>query len=170
MGEKAIKRINRHPPKTTRYLDRGQIPLLEKLVDIWFSPKPFESEVLYERLGAKFLKRYVPTGGDFFIQRFGVRIVEVRGDYDSLIHFEQLTRLYEALHLFFFLFFLRFSLRRWRARRTSFLGFLFALLVYVLLILSPVALQRYNRIRIYHAIRLLAKRSGETKNSQTDSV
>jgi hypothetical protein len=91
------------------------------------------------------LKRYVPTGGDFFIQRFGVRIVEVRGTYDALIHFEQLTRVQETLHLFFFVTFVLISLRRWQARNTSFGGFLFALLVYVLLILCTVTLSRVSR-------------------------
>ncbi len=144
--------------KTTRYLESEQLPPLEKLGELWFAPKRFESEAFYERLGVKFLKRYVPTGGDFFVDRFGVRIVDVRSNYDSLVHFEQLTRLQESLHLFFFVTFVLISLRRWQAGSTSFGGFIFALLVYVLLILSPVGLQRYNRIRLYRAIRLLAKR------------
>ncbi len=144
--------------KTTRYLDREQLPPFEKLLELWFAPKPFESEALYERLGVKFLKRYVPTGGDFFIERFGVRIVDVQGNVDSLVQFEQLTRLQESLHLFFFVSFVLFSLWRWLAGKTSFGGFLFALLVYLVLILSPVELQRYNRIRLYRAIRLMARR------------
>ncbi len=37
--------------------------------DIWFRPKGFESERLYERLGALLIKRYVPTGGDLVMQR-----------------------------------------------------------------------------------------------------
>ncbi len=144
--------------KTTRYLESEQLSPFEKLLELWFAPKRFESEALYERLGVKLLKRYVPTGGDYFIHRFGVRIVDVKGTYDALIHFEQLTRLQESLHLFFFVTFVLISLRRWRAGSTSFGGFLFALLVYVFLILSPVGLQRYNRIRLYRAIRALAKR------------
>jgi hypothetical protein len=36
--------------------------------DIWFRPKGFESERLYERLGALLIKRYVPTGGDLVMQ------------------------------------------------------------------------------------------------------
>ncbi len=143
---------------TTRYMDRSRLPYGQKLLEAWFAPKPFESEALYERLGVRFLKRYVPTGGDFFIQKYGVRIADIRGDMQALTRFEQLTRLHEFLHLFFFLFFVIFSLRRWLSGKTTFAGFLFALLVYVLLILSPVALQRYNRIRVYRVIRLLALR------------
>jgi len=36
---------------------------------IWFRPKGFESERLYERLGALVIKRYVPTGGDLDMRR-----------------------------------------------------------------------------------------------------
>jgi hypothetical protein len=146
--------------RTARYLERDQLPLSEKILELWFAPKRFESTDFYERLGVRFLKRYVPTGGDFFIQRYGVRIVEVRGNLDAMIHFEGLTRIYEAIHTFFFISFVIFSLWRWLAHQTTFLDFLFAVLVYVLLILSPAALQRYNRIRAYRAIWILAVKKG----------
>ncbi len=146
----------------TRYLNRDKLSFGGKLVELWFAPKPFESEGLYERLGVRYLKRYVPTGGDYFIQKFGIRIVDIQGDLDALIRFEQLTRIHEALHIFFFLVFLGYSLRRWRAGKTSFPGFLFALLVCVGLILSPVELQRYNRIRTYRVIRRFALKNCTT--------
>ena len=53
-------------------------PRLQELLDAWFSPKRFESETFYERLGVLFIKRYVPTGGDFFIRRYGIRIAHIR--------------------------------------------------------------------------------------------
>jgi hypothetical protein len=40
-------------------------PLLQHLLDLWFSPKRFEGEALYKRLGVLLIKRYLPTGGDF---------------------------------------------------------------------------------------------------------
>jgi hypothetical protein len=52
-------------------------PVLQRVLDVWFSPKRFESEAFYERLGVLFIKRYVPTGGDFFIRRYGVRIAQI---------------------------------------------------------------------------------------------
>ena len=51
--------------------------------------QPREHLVFYERLGVLFIKRYVPTGGDFFIRRYGIRIAHIRGNLESLIHFEQ---------------------------------------------------------------------------------
>lgn len=38
-------------------------------INFWFRPRSFESERLYERLGALVLKRYVPTGGDLVMRR-----------------------------------------------------------------------------------------------------
>src|SRR5260370_28762812 len=60
---------------------------LQELLDAWFSPNRFESETFCERLGVLFIKRYVPTGGDFFIRRYGIRIAHIRGSLESLIHF-----------------------------------------------------------------------------------
>jgi hypothetical protein len=40
-----------------------------RILDVWFRPKGFESERLYERLGALVIKRYVPTGGDLVMRR-----------------------------------------------------------------------------------------------------
>src|SRR5216683_1685989 len=121
---------------------------LQHLLDVWFSPKRFESERLYERLGVLFIKRYVPTGGDFFIRRYGIRIARIRGNLQSLIHFERYTRRLEAIHEIAFLGFFAFSLRRVVLHRTTLLDFGFALVVYVVLILSPAMLQRYNRLRV----------------------
>jgi hypothetical protein len=134
-------------------MNRIPRPLLQRLLDVWFSPKRFESAALYERLGVLFIKRYVPTGGDFFIQRYGIRIVHIRGTLESLIHFERYTRRLEAIHEIAFLGFLTFSLRRAIFHRTTPLDFAFAVVVYVVLILSPAMLQRYNRLRVCAAIR-----------------
>ncbi len=85
----------------------------QRIADAWFAPKRFESRALYERLGVLLVKRYAPTGGDFFIRRYGVRIVDVRGDLDSLTKFERFTRRLEVIHEIAFLGFLGWSV--WRA-------------------------------------------------------
>lgn len=128
-------------------------PRLQHLLDVWFSPKHIKSAVLYERLGVLFIKRYVPTGGDFFIHRYGIRIAHIRGSLESLIHFERFTRRLEAIHEIAFLGFMIFSLRRAIVHRATLLDFAFAVVVYVVLILSPAMLQRYNRLRVCVAIR-----------------
>jgi len=42
---------------------------LSGALDVWFRPKGFESERLYEQLGALPIKRYVPSGGDLIMHR-----------------------------------------------------------------------------------------------------
>jgi hypothetical protein len=126
--------------------------------DFWFAPKRFESPHLYERLGVLWIKRYVPTGGDYFRTKYGVRVIDIKSTIESLLKFEERTRLYEAIHLGAFLAFLLFSIWQLVSGRTNGIGFVIACVVYVLLILSPVLLQRYNRIRVYKAIRRMRKR------------
>ncbi len=158
----------RLPPSAIRYIDASSRSSLERLQDSWFAPKRWESTTLYERLGVLLVKKYAPTGGDFFIRRYGIRIVDVRGSLDSLIHFERYTRRLEAIHEIAFLGFLGFSLWRAIVRQTTLLDFGFAIVVYLLLILSPAMLQRYNRLRIYPAIRRLAARQLRVKHEDTN--
>jgi hypothetical protein len=132
--------------------------LQQRAWDVWFAPKRFESPHLYERLGVLWIKRYVPTGGDYFRKKYGVRIVDINGTIESLLKFEERTRLYEAIHVLVFLAFLLYSIWQLVAGRTNGMGFVITCAVYVLLILSPVLLQRYNRIRVYKAIRRMRKR------------
>ena len=133
------------------------------MLDIWFAPKHFESTALYERLGIRFVKRYVPTGGDFFRNRYGIRIVDIRGDLNSLIQFEKCTRKLEAIHVTAFLGFLAWSLWRAIIRQISVMDFGIAFLVYVTLILSPAMLQRYNRLRVNTVIRRMMGRQLRTR-------
>ena len=126
--------------------------------DFWFAPKRFESPQLYERLGVLWIKRYVPTGGDYFRKKYGVRVIDIKSTIESLLKFEERTRLYEVIHLGAFLAFLLFSIWQLVSERTNGIGFVIACVVYVLLILSPVLLQRYNRIRVYETIRRMRQK------------
>ncbi len=128
------------------------------MLDIWFAPKHFESTALYERLGVLFVKRYVPTGGDIVRNRYGIRIVDIHGNLESLIQFEQCTRKLEAIHVTAFLGFSAWSLWRAITRETTLIDFGMAVLIYIVLILSPAMLQRYNRLRVHAAIRRLMAR------------
>ena len=128
--------------------------------DVWFAPKRFESSGLYERLGVLWIKRSVPTGGDYVRTKYGVRVIAIKGTIESLLTFEHRTRVYEAIHVVVFLAFLLFSIWQLLSGRTTGVGFVLACVVYVLLILSPVLLQRYNRIRVYQAIGRMRNKRG----------
>lgn len=128
--------------------------------DVWFAPKSFESPQLYKRLGVLWIKRYVPTGGDYFRKKYGVRVIDITSTIASLLRFEARTRVYEAIHVMAFLAFLLFSIWQLVSGRTNAIGFIIACVVYVLLILSPAMLQRYNRLRVYEAIRHMRNKQG----------
>ena len=143
----------------TDVLGEPRLGLLQhRAWDFWFAPKRFESPQLYEGLGVLWIKRYVPTGGDYFRKKYGVRVIDIKSTIESLLKFEQRTRFYEAIHLGAFLAFLLLSIWQLVSGRTNGSGFVIACVVYVLLILSPVLLQRYNRLRVYEAIRRMRKR------------
>ena len=144
------------PSEARRYVDKSSRSFWERVLDLWFAPKRFESTRLYERLGVLLIKRYAPTGGDYFIRRYGIHIVDVRGTLDSLIHFESYTRRLEAIHEIVFLAFVAWSSWRAAVRQTTLFDLAFAIVVYIVLILSPAMLQRYNRLRLYPVIRLAA--------------
>jgi hypothetical protein len=70
--------------------------------NVWFRPKSFESERLYERLGALVIKRYVPTDGDLVMRRLRRHHPErrsVTSSLHSLCTYERRTRLNESIHL-----------------------------------------------------------------------
>jgi hypothetical protein len=123
--------------------------------DVWFRPKCFESERLYERLGALLIKRYVPTGGDLVMQRLrpnhpGRRWVT--SSLQSLRQYERRTRLNESIHLIGFIGFTVLAASKFASDSLTMLGFTFALALNLIFGLWPVILQRYNRLRLYRAI------------------
>jgi hypothetical protein len=127
------------------------------LWDIWFRPKRFESERLYERLGALAIKRYVPTGGDLVMQRLrrnhpGRRWVT--SSLQSLCQYERRTRLNESIHLIGFASFTVLIASKFASGSLTVLGFTFALALNLIFGLWPVVLQRYNRLRLYRVINM----------------
>ncbi len=123
--------------------------------DAWFRPKGFESEYLYERLGALILKRYVPTGGDLVMRRLRRHHPErrwVTSTLRSLRNYEKRTCLNESVHLIGFIVLASFAARRFASGSLTALGLAVALALDVFLGLWPVVLHRYNRLRLYRAI------------------
>ena len=123
--------------------------------DTWFRPKTFESERLYERLGALLIKRYVPTGGDLVMQRLRRHHPSrrwVTSSLQSLCRYERRTRLNESIHLIGFIGFTVLGASRFASGSLTAFGLTVALVLNLLLGLWPVVLQRYNRLRLYRAI------------------
>lgn len=132
----------------------SQLPRFSVL-DVWFRPKRFESERLYEHLGALVIKRYVPTGGDLVMRRLrrhrpGSRWVTL--SLQSLCQHERRTRLNELIHLIGFIGCTVLAASKFASGSLTALGLTVALALNLILGLWPVALQRYNRLRLYRAI------------------
>jgi Glycosyl-4,4'-diaponeurosporenoate acyltransferase len=123
--------------------------------DIWFRPKAFESEDLYEQLGALIIKRYVPSGGDLVMRRLRRHHPErrwVTSSLQSLRCYEKRTRLNESIHLLGFICFALLAAVKFASGSLTAVGLVVALALDVILGLWPVVLQRYNRLRLYRAI------------------
>lgn len=125
------------------------------ILDIWFRPKGFESERLYERLGALVVKRYVPTGGDLVMRRVRRHHPKRRLVSSSLLSLQQLergTRVSEFIHLTGFIGFALLAARNFASGSLTTVGLAMALALCLIFGLWPAVLQRYNRLRLYRAI------------------
>src|SRR5579864_7914710 len=94
-------------------------------LDAWFRPKRFESERFYERLGARILKRYIPTGGDLVMRRIRRDHPErrwVTSGLQSLRSYEKRTRLNESFHVIGFIVFAIVAARRFASGSLTALG------------------------------------------------
>ncbi len=123
--------------------------------DVWFRPKGFESERLYERLGALVVKRYVPTGGDLVMRRLRRDHPErrwVTSSLKSLCLYERRTRLNESVHLIGFTVFSILAASKFASGSLTAFGLTVALVLNLILGLWPIVLQSYNRLRLYRAI------------------
>ena len=139
--------------------------------DVWFRPKRFESERLYERLGARIIKRYVPTGGDLVMLRLRRNHPERRWVTSSLVSlrkYEGRTRLNESIHLVGFVGFAILAAGKFASRTLSGRGLIVALALNLVFGLWPVILQRYNRLRLYRAIESFSDWSERQRRRRTE--
>lgn len=134
-----------------------------KLMEVWFCPKRFESERLYEILGARVIKRYVPTGGDALMKYIRSRRPSARlvnRDLTSLYRCEWGTRVAEAVHVLGFIGFTAVAVEQFVFGSHSMTALIIALVLSFVLGLWPVVLQRYNRVRVRRAIKGRKRRPG----------
>lgn len=125
------------------------------ILDVWFRPKGFESERLYERLGALLVKRYVPTGGDLVmrcVRRHHPKRRLVNSSLLSLQQLERGTRVSEFIHVTGFIGFSLFAACKFVSGSLAAVGLGMALALCLIFGLWPAVLQRYNRLRLYRAI------------------
>lgn len=126
-----------------------------RLAEILFSPKDFESIERYETLKVRWFKKYVPTSGDLVFrhiwQRFGAPDWVQDGSLQSLRTLETITRYWEAIHwgLLACGIVAGGVLLGYTDKTADACSFMIVALANI----PPIALQRYNRMRLSRVIR-----------------
>ena len=117
----------------------------------YFKPKTFEyyrGKTIYELIGIKTYKKYLPTTGDIVRQKR--KIIQIRynktDQIDELYKYERKTRNYEWRHIIGTLVFLLLTLLI--DRKLTVFDWIFLPLLNLYINIYPIFLQRYNRIRI----------------------
>jgi hypothetical protein len=145
--------------------------VVKKIADAWFDPKSFEQNPkLYEKLGVRTFKKYMPTSGDLVYRlvwkRFGAGD-QIEPTLESMKSYEKYTRLYEGIHLT--------ALGIGTATMTEQLlsgqieGAVFTAAINTLVNVYPILLQRYNRSRLYKVINKMESREKNITPTSTVS-
>jgi hypothetical protein len=127
--------------------------LVKKVTDLWFDPKSFENEEMYEKLGIRTFKKYIPTGEvtSKLVWKLTHENAFIGGSSErDLRNFEKFTRIYEAIHLSFLPIVaasIGISLSKGDLGSAAFTA-----AINILVNVYPILLQRYNRLRLYKAI------------------
>jgi len=123
-----------------------------KITDAWFDPKSFEENPeLYEKLGVRTYKKYMPISGDVVYRavykKLGAPDWARHGNLQSLKNMERFTRVLEAGHeagLAIWASGIGLMLANGHIKEAAFWGGM-----NMLVNVYPIMLQRYNRSRLY---------------------
>jgi len=132
-----------------------------KIADAWFDPKSFEEHTgLYEKLGVKTFKKYMPTGDLFYLSAWkkltGLDAVQLNSPL-SLKNMEVFTRVFETIHLVGFAVMsaeMGVFVSHQEVKST-----VLASALNMLINVYPIMVQRYNRVRLYRTINQLNLRN-----------
>ena len=117
----------------------------------YFEPKTFEfygGKTIYEMVGIKTYKKYLPTTGDIIRKRRKITQIKISnsGKLKELYKYERKTRNYEWRHIIGAIIFILLTLMI--NRKLTFFDWIFLPVLNLYINIYPIFLQRYNRIRI----------------------
>lgn len=137
---------------------------VKKAFDLWFDPKSFESEELYEKIGIKTYKKYLPTGEITarIMWKYTKKNAFIAGSSEgSLRSYEKFTRIYETIHITMLSIGITIIALNLAAGDIN--SAICNLGMQTLVNVYPVILQRYNRLRLYGAMEQSKRREANKK-------
>ena len=119
----------------------------------YFKPKKFEyyrNRTIYDYIGVKFYKKYLPTTGDLVSRKKGIKQIDLTNSdrYEELYRYEKKTRNYEWRHIIGAILFVAIRFLFDSELRLTLLDFTILPIMNLYINIYPIFLQRYNRIRI----------------------
>jgi hypothetical protein len=141
---------------------------VKTVTDAWFDPKSFEENPeVYEKLGIKTFKKYLPTTGDLTMRLVRKRFSDAgfikSASVEALKDYEKFTRVYEGIHTTFLGVggaIMADQLAEGRIGAAAFTAG-----INTLVNVYPIMLQRYNRSRLYRTIHRVEERDAR-RNQQ----
>lgn len=124
---------------------------LRQQILLYFKPKTFEfyrDKTIYEWIGIKTYKKYLPTTGDIVRKRRNITQIKIsRTDKIKELHkYERKTRNYEWRHLMGMIIFILLTCML--NRKLTAFDWVFLPFLNLFINVYPIFLQRFNRIRI----------------------
>lgn len=128
----------------------------KQLILLYFSPKTFEfyrDRTIYDLLGIKIYKKYLPTTGDIVRQKRKITQIKISntGKINELYKYERKTRNYEWRHVMGAIIFIGLTLMLYR--KLTIFDWIFLPILNLYINIYPIFLQRYNRIRIIKVLK-----------------
>ena len=119
----------------------------------YFKPKRFEcyhGRTIYELIGIKIYKKYLPTTGDIVRRRRKIKQIDLTNSnrYEELYRYEKKTRNYELRHIIGAILFVAIRFLFDNKLRLTILDLTILPIMNLYINIYPIFLQRYNRIRI----------------------
>lgn len=125
-------------------------------ISLYFKPKKieyFRDKTIYDLIGIKLYKKYLPTTGDIMRQKR--KITQIRmsdsGKIHALYTYERKTRNYEWRHILGTIVFVILIVMT--EKNLTIFDWIFLTLLNLYVNIYPIFLQRYNRIRILNVLK-----------------
>ena len=135
--------------------DDTKLTIIQQIL-CYFEPKTFEfygGKTIYEWVGIKTYKKYLPTTGDIVRKRKNLTQIKISNSdkLEELYRYERKTRNYEWRHIIGAIIFILLTIML--DRKLTIFDWIFVPILNLYVNIYPIFLQRYNRIRIIRVLK-----------------